>query len=76
MILVWVSVQIRVWVSQVKSCGLVRQFGSVDSVKPSQLGQHGQTKSTQLTRSTQSTVRREERMHASKPSLGNDITKS
>ncbi|XP_035841134.1 uncharacterized protein LOC118488108 isoform X2 [Helianthus annuus] len=42
------------------SSGLVRfNFGMVDSVKPSQLGQPGQlsesTRSTQLTRSTQST---------------------
>ncbi|MFS7978279.1 hypothetical protein Hanom_Chr10g00913671 [Helianthus anomalus] len=55
MILVWVLVQIRVWVSQVKSCGSVRRFGLVDSVKPSQLGQHSLSESTRLTRSTQST---------------------
>ncbi|KAJ0942969.1 hypothetical protein HanPSC8_Chr03g0098481 [Helianthus annuus] len=47
----------RSWVRvlQVKSCCSVRRLGSVDSVKPSQLGQHGQTESTQLTRSTQLT---------------------
>ncbi|KAM0057414.1 hypothetical protein Hdeb2414_s0005g00157931 [Helianthus debilis subsp. tardiflorus] len=52
----------------------------VNSVKPSQVGQHSHTESTQLTRvnSVSFFVIRMEysRMHASESRLGNDITKS